>query len=93
MECPHCQQELPRRTCPHCRAGLLDTGPYCSYCGKGLQTSQAGGATDTPPAADNDVIDWDQRTLCSDESCIGVLGPDGRCKECGKPYAESAAAG
>ena len=31
-------------------------------------------------------LDWEQRTLCSDESCIGVIGPDGRCKECGKPY-------
>lgn len=29
--------------------------------------------------------EWSQRTLCSDESCIGVIGPDGRCKECGKP--------
>jgi hypothetical protein len=31
-------------------------------------------------------IDWENRTLCSDESCIGVIGPDGRCKECGIPY-------
>ncbi len=31
-------------------------------------------------------IEWEQRTLCSDESCIGVIGPDGRCKECGLPY-------
>jgi hypothetical protein len=31
-------------------------------------------------------IEWENRTLCSDESCIGVIGPDGRCKECGKPY-------
>ena len=22
-------------------------------------------------------IDWDKRILCSDESCIGVIGPDG----------------
>jgi hypothetical protein len=29
---------------------------------------------------------WEDRTLCADESCIGVIGPDGRCKECGKPY-------
>jgi len=29
--------------------------------------------------------DWDQRVLCSDESCIGVIGSDGKCKECGKP--------
>ncbi len=28
--------------------------------------------------------EWENRTLCSDESCIGVIGPDGRCKECGR---------
>jgi hypothetical protein len=33
-----------------------------------------------------DDDDWENRTLCSDESCIGVIGPDGRCKECGKRY-------
>ncbi len=32
-------------------------------------------------------IDWEKRSLCSDESCIGVIGPDGRCKECGLPFA------
>ncbi|MBC8431633.1 MAG: hypothetical protein H8D96_06905 [Desulfobacterales bacterium] len=31
-------------------------------------------------------IEWEQRTLCSDESCIGVIGPNGRCKECGLPH-------
>ncbi|MHB8138662.1 MAG: hypothetical protein ACYDGO_09800 [Smithellaceae bacterium] len=31
-------------------------------------------------------IDWDARVLCSDESCIGTIGPDGKCKECGKTY-------
>ncbi len=30
--------------------------------------------------------DWESRTLCSDGNCIGVIGPDGRCKECGKPF-------
>lgn len=29
--------------------------------------------------------DWDKRALCSDESCIGVIGSDGKCNECGKP--------
>ncbi len=29
---------------------------------------------------------WEERILCGDESCIGVIGPDGRCKECGRPY-------
>ena len=31
-------------------------------------------------------IDWESRTLCSDESCIGVIGSNGRCKECGKVF-------
>ena len=35
--------------------------------------------------------DWENRVLCSDESCIGVIGPDGRCKECGKPFGASPA--
>ena len=30
--------------------------------------------------------EWKHRVLCSDGNCIGVIGPDGRCKECGKPY-------
>ena len=42
-------------------------------------------AQDDEEDADTD-IEWEQRTLCRDESCIGVIGPDGRCKECGLPY-------
>jgi len=41
-------------------------------------------AGETAGAADGD---WEQRRLCSDENCIGVIGADGRCRECGKPYA------
>ncbi len=37
---------------------------------------------------DNDPsdLDWENRILCSDEGCIGIIGPDGRCKECGKIF-------
>jgi hypothetical protein len=35
---------------------------------------------------DAGAIDFASRKLCSDGNCIGVIGPDGRCKECGKPY-------
>lgn len=34
---------------------------------------------------ENEAV-WEDRTLCVDGGCIGVVGPDGRCKECGKPY-------
>jgi len=30
--------------------------------------------------------EWEQRVLCSDGNCIGVIGPDGNCKECGKKF-------
>jgi len=44
---------------------------------------------DEPPA-NFQVPDatWENRTLCGDGACIGVIGPDGRCNECGKPYTE-----
>jgi hypothetical protein len=38
------------------------------------------------PAGRDDDPEWEERKLCSDESCIGVIGADGRCKECGQPY-------
>lgn len=42
--------------------------------------------TDTPenisdtPETD---LDWENRRLCSDDSCIGVIGADGGCRVCG----------
>ncbi len=41
---------------------------------------------DTAPAAGDSDDTWANRTLCIDESCIGVVGTDGRCKECGTPH-------
>ncbi|MDJ0784701.1 MAG: hypothetical protein QNJ22_22245 [Desulfosarcinaceae bacterium] len=41
----------------------------------------------TSESSDNSNHEWEERTLCSDEACIGIIGPDGRCNECGKPYA------
>jgi hypothetical protein len=54
-------------------AGRQDEAP--------LQGSE--GQADTDGQADDD---WTQRKLCNDGACIGVIGPDGLCKECGKPY-------
>ena len=35
--------------------------------------------------ADPDADEWENRRLCPDGNCIGIIGPDGRCKECGRP--------
>ena len=38
-------------------------------------------ATETATATGDE---WDDRQLCPDGSCTGVIGADGRCKECGR---------
>ena len=35
---------------------------------------------------------FEERELCSDGACIGIIGKDGRCKECGLPGAKDASA-
>ena len=30
---------------------------------------------------------WDQRELCPDGACVGVIGPEGTCKVCGRAAA------
>jgi hypothetical protein len=30
------------------------------------------------------VDDWDRREMCPDGACIGVIGPEGTCKVCGR---------
>ena len=48
--------------------------------------SSSSAAADIDEVADAPVDDeWENRVLCSDGACIGVIGPDGKCKECGKP--------
>jgi hypothetical protein len=31
----------------------------------------------------DDSVDLENRELCPDGCCVGVIGPDGRCSECG----------
>ena len=37
-------------------------------------------------------FDPDDRELCDDGACTGVIGADGRCKECGRPRGGKASA-
>ena len=39
-----------------------------------------------------DEIDFEQRELCADGNCTGVIGDDGRCRECGRSRSGEAAA-
>lgn len=80
--------------------GVIGPDGRCKECGKSCEESQTGESNETqtsseldddidadePSQTDTADSDWGNRTLCRDESCIGVVGPNGRCKECGKPY-------
>jgi len=81
--------------------GVIGSDGRCKECGLAfdgehsaeVQEEQTVTATeDTAEAVENQEaktrvdLEWEQRTLCIDESCIGVIGPDGCCKECGLPF-------
>ncbi len=77
--------------------GVIGADGCCNECGKSYDGSSIEGQVfdaDTSEAADEEIeveeviadsSNWEDRQLCSDGSCIGIIGPDGRCKECGKP--------
>lgn len=79
--------------------GSIGPGGKCRECGKlyegelpsGHEVSMGQNVTaeeQNPVSSKTDIDlhdDWDKRVLCGDGSCIGVIGPDGKCKECGKP--------
>ena len=88
FECPHCGEILSELTCQACQRSLPEGSRYCNWCGEKL-VGYAGGpaAREAAPEDDDEgPVDFASRKLCSDGTCIGVIGPDGRCKECGKPY-------
>ncbi len=78
--------------------GTIGTDGKCKECGKpyegklpsGVSTRSAKKAKikkqePFPSIETESDEDWEKRVLCSDEACIGIIGPDGKCKECGKP--------
>lgn len=73
---PAPEGEPPRQlTCASCQRPLLPGGAYCPHCGEPAHEHEAGEA----PAEG-------ERVACSDGNCIGIIGADGNCIECGKPY-------
>ncbi len=88
MKCPHCAGDIRGEICSVCRGEAPAGGKFCPWCGESLTATAkpATGEEDAAGGGEQDAIDLSKRRLCSDGACIGVIGPDGRCKECGKPY-------
>ena len=74
--------------------GVISPDGRCKECGMpgGEQPEitqardDASGVSSQGKEADHesDDPDWQNRRLCPDGNCIGVIGPDGRCRECGR---------
>jgi len=78
--------------------GVIGPDGHCKECGlpSGNQADGAQRTTETvniPPCGRNADSEsdpesdpgWENRKLCPDGNCIGIIGSDGRCRECGRP--------
>ena len=81
MICEKCGNEIETIACGHCGGVIKKLGSFCYLCGQKYAETETIAVSET-----DDTIDFSERTLCSDGACIGVIGEDGVCKECGKPY-------
>lgn len=82
MECPHCHQEIPGKSCPECGSQVPVESRYCLACGAAFgQAEEAGGGAE-------EGLDLENRVLCPDGNCTGII-VDGKCSECGNPYPEA----
>jgi hypothetical protein len=75
-----------RELCPDGRCvGVIGPDGRCGTCGLARDALQA------PPRAEpaetdarSDETDLDARVPCPDETCVGIIGADGRCGTCGR---------
>jgi hypothetical protein len=79
IKCPECDHEIEGIDCPECGESTPKESVYCINCGKNLQVDEAEITED-----DYEDFDMDDRVLCSDGTCTGII-IDGKCSECGKP--------
>jgi hypothetical protein len=89
-----------RRLCPDGSCiGVLGSDGKCTVCGTydsdaacSPPPDPLAGATSNETSDEPEASETSEpatgfnpnRRLCSDDSCIGVIGEDGRCRECGK---------
>ena len=80
MRCPHCDEEIQGPNCPQCGAMMPEGANYCMDCGSPLEEKTE---EDFVGDDDDNDPDFDNRILCPDGTCTGII-VDGKCVECGK---------
>ena len=84
-----------RTLCPDGNCiGVIGPDGHCKECGIPCGTpaecaQRIAETVNTPPSGSNSDSEsdpeWENRKLCPDGNCIGIIGSDGRCRECGRP--------
>jgi hypothetical protein len=77
MLCEKCGVEVETILCGACGKEIMKLGSYCYACGQKFEVATQ--------QADESDLDFENRILCSDGTCIGLV-EKGICKVCGKPY-------
>ncbi len=76
-----------RELCPdEMCVGLMGSDGRCKECGRSADNATPEPDKPADPSSSDDVDEEDEfedRRLCPDDMCVGLIGSDGRCKECG----------
>lgn len=78
FECENCGHEQPSKACSDCRESVPVWAKFCPHCGKEQKKSLRKADKSADPFA------MENRRLCPDGNCIGILDADGVCIVCGK---------
>jgi len=76
MECPQCHEEIVGKACPDCGVEIPLESRFCMFCGTLITKGEE------EEAPEPDELDLEERILCSDGTCTGII-VDGQCTECG----------
>ena len=76
FECENCGHETATKGCSACKEKVPAWAKFCPLCGHEFKEKSA--------AKREDPFSMENRRLCPDGNCIGILDADGRCVVCGK---------
>ena len=77
LECTNCGYEAQGKTCASCEKQVPMWVKFCPLCGVPAKDEPRSEAT-------GDHLSMENRRLCPDGNCIGILGADSACVVCGK---------
>lgn len=75
-------EERHTKKCPVCAETIKLEAIKCRFCGERFDPTDV-----TKQVAElRKENSFENRVLCSDGNCVGVIGPDGKCNVCNKSY-------